>query len=548
MNDIQFNLIDEPWVRVMDRNCCVKDVSLKEAILNAHEFKELKGELPTQDVAIMRLLLAVIHTVVSRYDCEGGRAPLTDNKKDAMRRWSRYWNRGAFSNKAFEKYFEEWYERFWLFHPDRPFFQVAELKNGTDYGAPKLNGEISESNNKTRLFSAYSKKKKKYLSYSQAARWLLYLNAYDDTSGKPTKEGKQKAGGKLPSAGAGWLGQLGLINITGENLFETLMLNLVMINNNKVQCSQKPLWENAVVMNSERVEIVMPDNLAELYTLQSRRIFLDKDGESVTGYKLIGGDFFEKHNAFFEPMTVWRKPKKDKDPYSPKRHDSSRQMWREFSVLYNEEKTSGGNERPGVINWYCNYLYGYGLLADDRIMNVTITAVEYGDKDFFVKNVFSDSLSMHSKLLTKLGENWRNIITSEIAKCENVAYYIGKLAQNLYVASGGSNSPKDKHYNEIVAQTKEQLYYRLDVPFREWLRRINPDSDGAEKNNTINEWQLTTKTIIEAYANELFEAVPEMAFVGHKVSDKVNKKTVIFSAPQAINMFRRSLNKIYERK
>ena len=39
MNDTEFNLIDKPWIRVIDKNCDIIEVSLKDAIINAHEYK-----------------------------------------------------------------------------------------------------------------------------------------------------------------------------------------------------------------------------------------------------------------------------------------------------------------------------------------------------------------------------------------------------------------------------------------------------------------------------------------------------------------------------
>lgn len=47
LNEREFNLIDEPWIRVMDENCKVVEVSLLDAIINAHKYKCLGGELPT---------------------------------------------------------------------------------------------------------------------------------------------------------------------------------------------------------------------------------------------------------------------------------------------------------------------------------------------------------------------------------------------------------------------------------------------------------------------------------------------------------------------
>ena len=541
MNDTEFNLLDEPWVRVIDKSCNVIEVSLKDAIVNAHEYKALRGELPTQDVAVMRVILAVLHTVISRYDEYGEENALEDDEDEALERWKAWWDNGRFPEEAVSDYLDKWRERFWLFHPDRPFFQVAGLRSGTDYDSPKLNGEISESSNKVRLFSSYSGNDKSVLSYSQAARWLLYLNAYDDVSSKPTKEGKAKAGGSLPSPGVGWLGKLGLIYLVGDDLFETLMLNLVMINKDEVQYAQKPIWEKEKISDSERTEIAMPDNLAELYTIQSRRILLNRKNNEVVSYKLLGGDFFEKENAFFEPMTVWRVPKKSEDPVTPKRHDPSKQMWREFSVLYNDENKDDRNKRSGAVNWYCNYLYGQGYIHEKHMMKTEIAAVEYGDKDFFVKNVFSDSLTMHSAILSELGKGWRSSIETEIKRCDELAGAIVKLAQNLYVASGGSNSPKDKHYSDISNTAKEQLYYRLDMPFREWLRSIEPDRSQQEKQDKLFEWQDTAKRIAKCYADELVESQPETAIIGHKAGD------IIYSAPKAINGFRIKVNQIYER-
>lgn len=537
MNEIEFNLIDEPWIRVMDSNCNVSEVSLKDAILNAHNYKSLSGELPTQDIAVMRLMLAILHTVYSRTDENGNESPLDEDSEDeALYRWKALWQKGRFSEKAIVDYFEKWHERFWLFHPERPFGQVAGLTIGTDYDAPKLNGEISESSNKVRFFSMYSGNEKSSLTYPQAARWLLYLNAYDDTSSKPTKEGKAKAGGSLPSPGVGWLGKLGLIYITGNNLFETLMLNLILVNENKVQENQNPLWEQEKVSAAERTEITLPYDLAALYTLQSRRILLIRKDNKVVSYKLLGGDFFEKENAFFEPMTVWGSPKKDNGVSSPKRHDSSKQMWREFSVLFEEKE----NKQAGVVRWFKNYLRGKNLIPRSFLLKTSITSVEYGDKDFFVKNVFSDSLTMHAELLSEIGANWRAKIETEIDRCGKLANAIAYLAQNLYVASGGSDSKKDKHFSEIPNVVKSQLYYRFDLPFREWLRSIDPQIyDEKQKYDKQLEWQSTARRITELYAQELVSETADTAIIGHKEGD------IIYSSPKAMIKFRGQMKKIY---
>ncbi len=68
----KFNLIDEPWVSVMTNDKGeTQEVSLAEIFQNAQQYKALAGDSPTQDFAVLRVLLAILHTVFSRFDAEG---------------------------------------------------------------------------------------------------------------------------------------------------------------------------------------------------------------------------------------------------------------------------------------------------------------------------------------------------------------------------------------------------------------------------------------------------------------------------------------------
>ncbi len=61
MKEMEFNLLEEPWVRVLLEDYTVREVSLKDALLNAEQYIDLAGEVPTQDIAVLRLLLAILH-------------------------------------------------------------------------------------------------------------------------------------------------------------------------------------------------------------------------------------------------------------------------------------------------------------------------------------------------------------------------------------------------------------------------------------------------------------------------------------------------------
>lgn len=536
MTEKEFNLLDENWVRVITPDCEIREVSLTDAILHSHEYSGLCGELPTQDVAVMRLLLAVLHTVFSRVDKDGNPAPI-DDEDEAFERWKSLWDSKQFPEKPIRSYLETQREKFWLFHPERPFYQVPEAKIGTKYGAAKLNGELSESNNKLRLFNACYGKERRLLTYQSAARWILYVNAYDDNSGKP--KGKGPNGEKLPAVGAGWLGKLGLITAEGRNLFETLMLNFVMLKDgNELWGEEKPAWELEKAKAAERSEIALPDNPAELYTLQSRRLLLiGKDG-MVTGYYLLGGDFFNKEMAFAEQMTIWspiRTTTKDKSiiGFKPCRHDSAKQMWREFPSTF----ISGGEGRiPGIVRWVSVLKYD-DYLKESQIVKFSICSAQYDSKNASVTDVFSDSLSFHRRLLEEAEEGWRSAISDEIGNCDKLATAVYYLAKDLDSAMGEKEG-------ESYKAAKEQFYFRIDVPFRNWLESIDSEwgTDEAEEDREC--WRKTAQKIAVALGEEMVANAGEDAFTGRIIKEE-GKAAKFYSSSKALIDFRYNVRKIY---
>ena len=76
--ECEFNLLDEPWIKVMKRDGTIDEVSLITVFEQEHLYTDLAGELATQNVAVLRLLLAVLHTVFSRVDEHGEDAPIEE--------------------------------------------------------------------------------------------------------------------------------------------------------------------------------------------------------------------------------------------------------------------------------------------------------------------------------------------------------------------------------------------------------------------------------------------------------------------------------------
>ena len=129
----RFNLLDEPWISVVyDEKGSTKDVSLQDLFTNAHQYKELAGDTKTQDFAVLRVLLAVLHTVFSRFDVDGNvyeyltiderwnqLEPVDEmdieNYVEALyETWEKLWANKIFPNIV-NQYLEKWRDRFYLF-------------------------------------------------------------------------------------------------------------------------------------------------------------------------------------------------------------------------------------------------------------------------------------------------------------------------------------------------------------------------------------------------------------------------------------------------
>ena len=530
----EFNLISEPWIKVLDNACCIQEISVKDCLLNAHMFKGLSGETKAQDLAIMRLLIAILYSVFTRINPDNEMEAIED-VNSALDRWEEIWDKNSFPSQPIIEYLNMFYDRFWLFADDRPFYQIIEAKIGTYNSAAKLNGAIGESNNKLRMFSSKAGLSKSQMSFAEAARWLLYINGFDDTSAKPKGKG-------LPSPGAGWLGKIGLIQATGENLFESLMLNLTFLKDGnelwapiKKEVGSCAIWELDSARTDERTEIAQPLNIAGLYTLQSRRILLSRAENAVTGYYLLGGDFFDRQNAFAEQMTIWRyREEKGKGYYTPRRHDPSLQMWREFSTIAVQDVS---HHRPGVLSWI-DYLTRNNILNGNKKVKFNIISVQYGDKDFFVTDAFNDELTFGAKLLDGAGTMWQIYIEKEIQNCDACARNIGRLAVDLAKASGDSG--------EINKQNAKEVFYAtVDRIFREWLYELDPDE---HEENYIDLLRKQVKNIALQIGQNLINEAGPKAFSGRVVTEMINNKEEkrYYSSPRAFNYYLYSIRKIYE--
>ena len=493
----EFNLIKEPWIRVMNKDYSVEEVSLHDAILKAHEFLGLAGETKAQDFAILRFILAIMYTVFYRYDLNGEDIDLSENPALAMDNWKAIWEKRQIPSEPVKKYFNEWCERFWLFDDKYPFYQSKAVEGKTEkpVSTAKIIGTLFESNNKKRLFPERMEDGR-VLSYSEAARWLLHLNCFDDIAAKQ------------PVPAHPWVGHLGLIALKGNTLFETIMLNFcASVDVDEEVYEEKPSWEqdnNTIEFN--RAITIVPADQAALLSFMSRRIFLCHNEDKVTGYYLSGGDFLgtktindkgkEVKNyydeVFNEQMTLWAayQEKENKNaPYKfkPALHTPEEKLWRKFGSIAGINKQDGGAfRRPGIIKW-ASELFKSKILPASYMLQLETAAVIYDFKQSSslpVADVISDSLSFHAQLLEEKGAAWCSRIIMEIAKCDDAANQVKILYKNLQFSNGREDKDaKTNQSGELDAQMR--FYNSIDRPFRLWLEDLKAESDMEDYSTSL---------------------------------------------------------------
>lgn len=563
----EYNLLHEPWIIVRTKQQKTEKVSLIEALCNAHQYLDVAGETETQDASLRRLMLAVLFAVFLKYDAEGEARPI-EKSADALRRWKSLWELKRFPVQPIRSYLEKYEGRFFLFDEKYPFWQIPNtlepqiFKLDKKNQVSKLTGEVLKSGNSERLFSCRTAIDREGLDFDEAARWLVYINLWDDVSLKKGKAAEEKEkiekenkGYKLPSARIGWMGQLGYIEAVGDNLFETLMLNLTLLKHGKERWSddERPIWENEYFRTEERVPILLPDNPAALYTVQFRRPFLIRDGDKVTGYYIVVGDILDAKDALTEQQTLWKKGK-DGTAYFPKIHTAGFQMWRDFSSIacFQEDQY-----RPGIVEWISLLQKDRKttILSKEKVIRFRIISTTYDKKNKtsqVVQNTFSDSLVFHANLLSDLGRGWCIMIEGEIEKCEEAAKRIGALSMHLSKASGMNptigvtRNDRRTDMEKRRDADKMQFYSRIDILFRSWLQE--PDALDAEdrRDKLQEEWHETARKTAIDLANAMVASAGPGAFTGRAVKEQ--DKTRYFSSPKAMNQFMQGIYSIYPKE
>lgn len=493
-NDLRpcFDLTREPWLPVLRNDGTEAELSLSDVFAQAAEIRRLVGDVPTQEFALLRLLLAVLHDAVE------GPADL-----DA---WQELWQDGLPLDGAggVIAYLDRHRDRFDLLHPEAPFFQTPGLRTAKNEIA-SLDRLVADVPNGTLFFTMRARGVER-LSFAEAARWVVHAHAFDTSGIKTGAVGDPRVkGGRVYPLGTGWAGNLGGVFVEGDDLRETLLLNLIAFDtgNLRIDAGQdRPAWRRPVQGPAELEPLELsrrPAGVRDLYTWQSRRIRLVFDKESVHGVVLAYGDSLSPRNQHMrEPMTGWRRsPAQEKkhdlaQVYLPREHDPGMNAWRGLGALvagrvpgWEQRQEAAAIVRPRILDWVARLTIEGGF-PEDFLVRARLVGAQYGTQQSVIDEMVDDAVAMPVVLLherdTRLGQE----AIDAVADAEEAVRVLGDLAADLARAVGADPEPARAH-------ATRNGYAVLDGPFRAWLAGLTskavPQSQRAA-------WQDEARAIV----------------------------------------------------
>ena len=519
MGPPSFDLIDQPWIPVQRDDSSTAEVSLLQLFSEAGGITRLSGDVPTQEFAILRLLLAVLHRSV------GG--PASDHE------WRRLWRREDLPVGDIAAYLDRFRGRFDLLHPETPFYQVHDLEPAGNANT-SLTGFLADMPVGNPYFRMREPETTDRIGFAEAARWLIHCQAFDASGIKSGARGDDRVkGGKGYPVGPGCCGRYGGLYATGDDLRETLLLNLIAAGNEYLTFSDEdsPVWERPP--QTAGIE-QRPDHDAEwpsgrprgpldLYTWQSRRVRLHYDRDGVTGALVCQGDKMPGANMHLtEPFTAWRRSpaqeKKLKVPllYLPKSHDPRRSLWRGLASLLPDAAGAPGSGSdlyvPGVLQWI-GRLSQRDLIPADRTVRIRAVGAHYVNNEAIIEDLIDDSLTVAAAVFDRDRPDLAACIRDAVSDAEAAVRALTAFAAELTRAAGGRDS-----VDSARAKAADAAYSELDGRFRTWLSRLNTDTDLVKARTA---WQKDVHRRVRRLGSDLAAEAGPAAWTGREIDDRL---------------------------
>ncbi|WP_270241984.1 type I-E CRISPR-associated protein Cse1/CasA [Rothia kristinae] len=537
-----FNLLDEPWIQ-----CAVgeerRELSLREVFQNLCSIRRLAGDSPTQDYAILRVLLAIFWRAHRKH-------PLLTGARKQTRRWWTAMFLAATEGGEEElaeltqpvlAYLKEHRDRFDLLDPNQPFMQVADLH--TVKGEYKSPRELIP-DGKYDYFNRRAGRSLEELDFAESTRLLIALHSWDFSGKKSGAIGGPpvSSNGTTAPIGPGSCGRTGGVILHGDQLAQTLMLNTPAGDVFGRHTEEDlPVWEQEPQGAASR-GVEHPAGPADVLTWQTRRVRLFPEEGRVTSVLVSNGDRIEQKNQFADPMTGYRwsskKSTKDTVVYMPATHSAQRTLWRGVQALLVREgamapkKGEHLSRQPKTIAALRD-LIGTEVpgLAETQI-RVELVGMVYGTQNAVIEESIHEEIPLRLGMLMESSPRLATMVIEAADATMRAAESLGQFAGNLLRAAGG-----DYEFQEHVT---EGVLQRLGDRFRLWLEGLH---SGVDRETSRDAWFDIVEKFVKQEAAALCHTAGPKALIGKIVEDSKTGKEWLLTSATALAMLRGSLRK-----
>ncbi len=473
-----YSLVERPWLPGVALDGQNVELSLRQALLQAHDLREIYDPSPLVTVALHRLLLAVLHRVYAG--------------PEGIEEWSELWNAGRFDPDRISAYLDTWRHRFDIFDDAWPFYQAPSI---VDLAAPKqwspisrLAQEAAAGNNPT-LFDHRIDAEPRSISAAEAARTVVAMQAFAVGGGVS----------KPFNFGHGPITRGFTLLALGDSLFQTLALNLVPYNTQSPIPQGKrpdlPAWEWQE-RPTPRNEGSHPDGYLDLLTWQSRQIHLIPQPDGTVEWCQFRQQMKLPPDAPIDPFKSYIvDPKTGRSARSFRRE---RALWRDSAVLLEQTQVSrsgAASAWPGLIEWLAEIEAERerGLL--DAMPHVRLAALGLSTEPGKAASVIlwrREELPLPLALLAE--PEAISTLAEALAAAEAVGRLLSQTARQLAELllapmSDDKNARKaDPEQAKALARALalEQRYWpRLDAPFSALITALpddrTPDPDDPDE-------------------------------------------------------------------
>lgn len=534
MDDLSsFSLVSDPWIRCQHADGTDAVLSLEEVFDGSAPVVGLRGDSPTQDYAVLRILLTIY------WRAHRGDTAVAPGRTFDMEDWrEEAWEQAARGepDSAVLDYLDQHRDRFDLLHAEHPFMQVAQLRTSKDSRFPVAR-IVPEA--ESEYFSMRAGVSLDSLPLDEAARWLIHTHAFDYSGIKSGAVGDPRVkGGRGYPIGTGWSGMTGGTTILGSSLRETLVLNTAP---SALLAGEedRPVWEREPDGPAERPALA-PKGPADLATWQSRRIRLFRDGDRITGVLVSNGDRIPEAgaNVFGDTMTPYRfstnKSSKTENVYYPRPYATHRMMWRSLEPLIALDgdvalaRGEKSGRRPETLDALAT-ARDAGLPESQSVLNIRLTSMSYGPQSSSVATTVDARIDLPRALLTSDARPVRQAVLANATSTLSAAVALGIFGGRLLMATGGEYAFQAMHTDALLAD--------LEPEFREWLASLDLSTADAP----MAAWQQLVETRVRGRAGILLRGAGPKALIGREIVQ--NDRVSLLTAGTAYSRLQHELRK-----